>query len=189
LNEEFPMMMSPVLSQAMLRFAKALCMTLLIAPIAHASHAQDRQPNVSEPNVSQPAVQPEMIKYELDMSGKHDEWVRIEVTGDVAKLLHTRVGPSGATTMLNSLLSAVSTVVPAVRSGPNLHRWYDHKTTHVAFKPDGCMENTEPPPTCLITGVDTLTLPAGSHIRNGLISIEYEDRNLLRSVTFRLPAK
>jgi hypothetical protein len=54
------------------------------------------------------------------------------------------------------------------------------------------MEHTEPsdpPATCLITGIDTLTLPAGSHIRNGLISIEYEDRNLLRSVTFRLPAK
>jgi hypothetical protein len=158
---------------------EALLITGMIVPIAH---AQESNP---EP-IKEPEIKPIIIKYELDTAGRNDEWVRLEVTGDVVKLLHTRVGQSEASSAINSVAGLVLPVTP-----PNLYRWYDHKTTRVAFKPDDCAESAIPatPSTCLITGIDTLTLPSGRNIRQGLITIEYEDRKLIRSVTFRLPEK
>jgi hypothetical protein len=151
---------------------EALFITGMVVPIAQ---AQERDPKPLEA----PAIKPTIITHELDTSGKKDEWVRLEVTGDVVKLLHTRVGESEA--------SSVTSLIGL----PSFYRWYDHKTTRVAFKPDDCAESAIPatPPTCLITGIDTLTLPSGRNIRQGLITIEYEDRKLTRSVTFRLPEK
>jgi hypothetical protein len=160
---------------------EALLITGMIVPIAQA------QKNNPKP-IKAPAINPTIIKHELDTSGRNDEWVRLEVTGDVVKLLHTRVGESET----SSAISSVAGLVPNLPiSPPTFYRWYDHKTTRVAFKPDDCTEsgNQATRSTCLITGIETLTLPSGRNIRKGLITIEYEDRKLIRSVTFRLPEK
>jgi hypothetical protein len=157
---------------------EALLITGMIVPIAQ---AQDNPKSIKAP-----AINPTIIKHELDTSGRNDEWVRLEVTGDVVKLLHTRVGESEASSVINSVAGLVLPVTP-----PAFYRWYDHKTSRVAFKPDGCDESgiRATPSTCLITGIETLTLPSGRNIRQGLITIEYADRKLIRSVTFRLPEK
>jgi hypothetical protein len=178
--KEFTMLNSVQTSRPIgLGLIEALLITGMIVPIAQA------QKNNSKP-IQAPEIKPTIIKYELDTSGRNDEWVRLEVTGDVVKLLHTRVGQSEASSAINSVAGLVLPVTP-----PNLYRWYDHKTTRVAFKPDDCAESAIPetPPACLITGIETLTLPSGRNIRQGLITIEYEDRKLIRSVTFRLPEK
>ncbi len=158
---------------------EALFITGMIVPIAQA------QENNPKP-IKARAIKPTIIKHELDTSGRNDEWVRLEVTGDVIRLLHTRVGQSETSSIINSVASLGLPVSP-----PNFYRWYDHKTTRVAFKPDDCAAsgNLATPSTCLITGIDTITLPSGRNIRQGLITIEYEDRKLIRSVTFRLPEK
>jgi hypothetical protein len=160
---EFTMLNSVQNSRSIgLGLVEALFITGMIVPIAQ---AQESDPKPLEA----PAIKPTIIKHELDTLGKNDEWVRLEVTGDVVKLLHTLVP-----------------VTP-----PTFYRWYDHKITRVAFKPDNCPKRaiSVMPSTCLITGTDTLTLPLGRNIRQGLITIEYEDRKLIRSVTFRLPEK
>jgi hypothetical protein len=158
---------------------EALFITAMIVPIAQA------QENNPKP-IKVPAIKSTIIKHELNTSGRNDEWVRLEVTGDVVKLLHTRVGQSETSSIINSVASLGLPVSP-----PNFYRWYDHKTTRVAFKPDDCAErgNQATPSTCLITGIETLTLPSSRNIRQGLITIEYEDHKLIRSVTFRLPEK
>jgi hypothetical protein len=158
---------------------EALFITGMIVPIAQAQESDPKPVKV-------PAIKPTIIKHELDTSGRNDEWVRLEITGDVVKLLHTRVGQSETSSIINSVASLGLPVSP-----PNFYRWYDHKTTRVAFKPDDCTERgiVATPSTCLITGIETLTLPSGRNIRQGLITIEYEDRKLIRSVTFRLPEK
>jgi hypothetical protein len=158
---------------------EALLITGMVVPIAQ---AQEKNPKP----IKAPAINPTIIKHELDTSGRNDEWVRLEVTGDVVKLLHTRVGQSETSSIINSVASLGLPVSP-----PNFYRWYDHKTTRVAFKPDDCDERgiVANPSTCLITGIETLTLPSGRNIRQGLITIEYADRKLIRSVTFRLPEK
>lgn len=160
---------------------EALFITGMIVPIAQA------QGNNPKP-IKEPAIKPTIIKYELDTSGRNDEWVRLEITGDVVKLLHTRVGASET----SSAISSVAGLIPNLPiSPPTFYRWYDHKTTRVAFKPDDCTEsgNQATRSSCLITGIETLTLLPGRNIRKGLITIEYEDRKLIRSVTFRLPEK
>jgi hypothetical protein len=178
---EFTMLNSVQNSRSIgLGLIEALFITGMIVPIAQA------QENNPKP-VKVPAIKPTIIKYELDILGKNDEWVRLEVTGDVVKLLHTRVGESEASSAINS----VASLVPLPVTPPTFYRWYDHKTTRVAFQPDNCPKRaiSVMPSTCLITGIDTLTLPSGRNIRQGLITIEYEDRKLIRSVTFRLPKK
>jgi hypothetical protein len=162
-----------------LALMEALLITGMVVPIAQA------QENNPKP-VKAPAIKPTIIKHELDTSGRNDEWVRLEVTGDVVKLLHTRVGQSETSSIINSVASLGLPVSP-----PNFYRWYDHKTTRVAFKPDDCTERgiQATRSTCLITGIESLTLPSGRNIRQGLITIEYADRKLIRSVTFRLPGK
>jgi hypothetical protein len=159
---------------------EALFITGMIVPIAQ---AQPNNPKL----VEAPTIKPTIIKHELDTAGRNDEWVRLEVTGNVVKLLHTRVGESQTSSVINSLAGLGGLPV----TPPTFYRWYDHKTTRVAFKPDDCTERGIPvtPSTCLITGIDALTLPPGRNIRQGLITIEYEDRKLIRSVTFRLPKK
>jgi hypothetical protein len=159
---------------------EALFITGMIVPIAQ---AQEPNPNAIKAQPSQPTI----IKHELDTAGRNDEWVRLEVTGNVVKPFHTRVGASEVSSAINSIAG----LLPLPVTPPTFYRWYDHKTTRVAFKPDDCAEslNQAMPSTCMITGIETLILPSGLNIRQGLITIEYEDRKLIRSVTFRLPEK
>lgn len=132
---------------------------------------------------------PEIIKLKLSRSSP-SEWVRIEVSGKAVKLLHTTRGVSGFSRVTNGILGIVSPV-PL----PNFYRWDDHPPSRVVFKPDSCLENSAPQisqpssPTCPITGTDTVILTQGMDIRRGLFTIEYTDGNLLKSVTFRIPAQ
>jgi hypothetical protein len=107
---------------------EALLIAGMIVPIAQ---AQDNPKSIKAP-----AIKPTIIKHELDTSGRNDEWVRLEVRGDVVRLLHTRVGASETSSVINSVAGLVLPVTP-----PAFYRWYDHKTSRVAFKPDGCDES------------------------------------------------
>ena len=134
---------------------------------------------------------PKIIKLRLDTSGSSSgEWVRIEVSGNTVKLLHTTRGVSGFSRVTNGVLGIVSPV-PL----PNFYRWDDHPPSRVVFKPDSCSENSAPDISqpssqgCTITGTDTVILAQGMDIRTGLFTIEYTDGNLLKSVTFRIPAQ
>jgi hypothetical protein len=120
------------------------------------------------------------IKIQLDRSGEDDEWIRIEQNDNTVKLLHT-------TQVENQLFSglfdgALSFVPFPVPFSVSPQEWKDHQTTRVSFRADNCTND------CAIAGVNTLTLPKGTNIRAGLFTIEYQEGELLRSITFRIPA-
>lgn len=137
---------------------------------------------------------PEIIKLKLEGSSTRSspsEWVRIELSGNTVKLLHTTKAVSGFSRVTNGILGFVSPV-PL----PNFYKWYDHPPSRVVFKPDSCSENSVPnisqpsgSPGCTIAGTDTVILAKGMDIRKGLLMIEYADGILLKSVTFRIPVK
>jgi hypothetical protein len=157
-------------------------MGLIIGLVVPSANAREDQ----TASIAAPSIEPIIIKHELDASGKNDEWVRLEITGNIVKMIHTRVGESEASSIISTISSLLT--VPT----PSFYRWYDHKTTRVAFQLDNCVQkviSATSASSCLITGIETLMLPSGSNIRQGVITIEYEDRKLLRSVTFRLPKK
>jgi hypothetical protein len=101
--------------------------------------------------------------------------------GDTIKLLHTtRVEEKFVSGLFEGILSFIPFPTPfSFRQ----HEWSDHQTIRVAFKPDSCL-NTN----CEIVGIDTLNLPPKTNIRAGLLTIEYIEGELLRSLSFRIPA-
>jgi hypothetical protein len=137
----------------------------------------------------------QVIKIRLDNDGEDREWIRIDKDGNTVKLLYTKQVKNF---IVSSLFKAALSFIP----GPTPfsdeltpRQWKDRQTTRVAFKPDGCSENTTPnssqldPSSCMIAGNDTLVLPEGTNIRAGLFMIEYTEGELIRSITFRIPAE
>ena len=126
----------------------------------------------------QPPLQ--VIKLNLDRSGEDDEWVRIEKQDNKIKLLHTtRVKDGLVSGALNGALGFVS-FLPFVK--PNKYDWQDHRVTKVSFRSNSCKINS-----CMITGTDSLVLPEGTDIYNGLFTIDYREKDLRRSLSFRIP--
>jgi hypothetical protein len=77
----------------------------------------------------------------------------------------------------------------------NFYRWVDHETRRIVFIPDGCSDNSpallgngqQPEQSsCVITGTNSITLLAGMDIRVGLLTIEYAEQDLVRTITFRV---
>jgi hypothetical protein len=77
-----------------------------------------------EMTVAQDPIQPEIIKFKLNELSGVSEWIRVEVTGNQVKLVHTVVSPSGIAKGLTRL-----TMVPIS------HTWYDHVTSRSFFLP------------------------------------------------------
>lgn len=135
---------------------------------------------------------PQVIKVRLRTPSTSNEWVRIEVSGNTLKLVHTtRANRRAVTGLLNGVLGAVSPLpLPRINS----YRWYEHPTTRVVFEPNSCSEHLAPKTIqpsaslgCSITGTNSLTLAEKTDLRQGRFTIDYSDGDLLRSLTFRIP--
>ena len=128
----------------------------------------------------QPPVQ--VIKLNLDRSGENDEWVRIEKQANKVKLLHTTKVKDGLVSgALDGALGFVPFPLPFVKA--NKYDWQDHRVTKVSFKSNSCKTDS-----CTITGTDSLVLPEGTDIYAGLFTIDYREKDLKRSLSFKIPA-
>jgi hypothetical protein len=123
----------------------------------------------------------QIIKIQLDRSGEDDEWVRIEKQDRLLKVKHTtQVKDDLVSGVIDGALSVVPIPLPFVET--NGYNWEDHLVTRIAFQPDGCKLNS-----CTLTGTNTLTLPKGTNIYSGLLTIEYREKKLSRSLSLRVP--
>jgi hypothetical protein len=142
------------------------------------------------------------VKLRLKTSGPDNEWIRIERQeereGERVKLIHTTRDRTTASKVFNGVLGAVSPIpIPNIDS----HKWYDHPTTRVVFVPDSCSIAQQFNPasnsniqsdrlqssSCSVAGTDSVTLARGTDIYKGRFTIEYQEGDLLRSITFRVP--
>ncbi|MBE9045891.1 hypothetical protein IQ255_16020 [Pleurocapsales cyanobacterium LEGE 10410] len=127
----------------------------------------------------QPPLQ--VIKLNLDRSGEDDEWVQLEKRAGKIKLQHTtRVKDGLASGVLNGALGLVPFPLPFIEA--NKYNWKDHRVTGVSFKGDRCKTES-----CVITGKDTLVLPEDTNVSSGLFTIDYREKDLRRSLSFRIP--
>ena len=81
---------------------------------------------------------------------------------------------------MNGALGFVPVPLPFVEL--NNYHWREHQVTEVIFQPDGCRSDS-----CTVTGVDTLILPEGTDLYAGLLTVRYQEKELERSITFRVP--
>jgi len=160
----------------------ALVLNVLANPQTHATEIEVNRERLCQkfPQNSYCQKSPlQAIKIQLDRSGEDDEWIRIEKSGNTVKLRHTtQVENKLVAGLLDGALSFVPFPVPFSVSP---QEWNDHQTTRVSFQADNCSAN------CAIEGMDTVVLPKETNIRAGLFTIEYQEGELLRSITFRIP--
>ena len=145
------------------------------------------------------------IKLRLKVSGPDNEWIRLEFNNDsetgqrVLTAYHTkRVKRSFESSLANGLLGfgaeeLTSEVIdgydgPVPLPSVNFHRWRDHKTLRLAFRPDACTENISVSD-CGIEGTTSIVLPDETNIRMGKLTIEYAEEDLIRTITFRVPSE
>lgn len=168
----------------------------------------EQQANPRENKASQ------IIKVRLGVSGPNNEWILIETSDNVQgqtifRAYHTtRVKQNLLSGVVTNVLSfgagqLASEVIdgyngPAPVPDINFYRWADHKTRRLVFVPDSCSRNSPAPlengqlsaqSTCAITGTESITLPTGTDIYAGLLTIEYTEENLIRTITFRVPTQ
>lgn len=155
----------------------------------------------------------DVIKVNLKTSGPDNEWIRLERRSDPTgalslQIYHTvRVRQELLSDAVGGAIGAISPV--PLPFGVNFHDWSDHQTLRLAFQPDRCPDvaapslsrsvplnsqpsNLQPPslqpaPACSYSGTETLVLPAGTDIYAGKFTVEYQEEDLVRSITFRLP--
>jgi hypothetical protein len=124
---------------------------------------------------------PQVIKIQLDRSGEKDEWIKIEQQDNKIKVKHTTQVKDGLISgIFDAALGFVPVPLPFVEV--NKYNWKDHRVTGVAFQPDGCKLDS-----CKITGTDTLTLPRRTNIYGGVLTVEYQEKELTRSLSLRVP--
>lgn len=143
---------------------------------------------------------PKVVKLRLKTSGPDNEWIRLEMSGNTIKLLHTTRAKTTFSKVLNGLASVAPVPVPSIF---NFSRWYDHPTTRITFVSDSCIflqrlkllknsvlqtTHNSSFPSCAITGTDSVFLTQGMDIRRGWFTIEYKEEELLRAITFRIPS-
>lgn len=154
----------------------------------------------------------QIIKVRLRLSGPDNEWIRIETSnngagGTVLTAYHTKrvrqtllsnlatgLVSFGAEELASEAIDGYDGPVPV--PGINFYRWAEHETRRIVFVPVGCSDNSSTPldhgqqlgqPSCVITGTNSITLPAGIDIRVGLLTIEYAEQDLVRTITFKVP--
>jgi hypothetical protein len=159
-----------------------------------------------------PRSEPEnqILKVRLEISGPDDEWIRIEMSdrtegGTSVMAYHTkrirkellsnvvtRIAEFSARSLAREAIDGYGGPVPI--PDINFHRWADHETRRIFFVPDGCLDRTpvlpgNSQPSCLIAGDDTIVLPEGMDFQAGVFTIEYAEKDLIRSIAFRIPSK
>jgi hypothetical protein len=123
-----------------------------------------------------------VIRINLDRSGEDDEWVRIEKQNNKVKLSHTtRVKDGLVSGALNGALGFVPVPLPFVEV--NKYDWEEHQITKVSFKSDRCKTKN-----CIVRGKNTLILPKRSDVYQGLFTINYQEKDVRRSLSFKIPA-
>jgi hypothetical protein len=122
----------------------------------------------------------EVIKFNLNRSGEDNEWIRIERKGNFVKLLHTtEVKDELVSGILNGALSFIpSPILPDV----NKYNWEDHRVIGVGFKSDQCKTSS-----CMFTGKNMLKIPKKTNIHQGTFTIQYQEEDLIRAITFKIP--
>jgi hypothetical protein len=122
----------------------------------------------------------EVIKFNLHRSGEDNEWIRIERKGNMVKLLHTtKVKDEIVSEILNGALSFIpSPYLPDV----NKYNWSDHRVIGVSFQSDRCKTAS-----CISTGKTTLKIPKETDIHQGMFTIQYQEENLVRAISFKIP--
>jgi hypothetical protein len=124
----------------------------------------------------------EVIKLNLDRSGEDDEWILIQKNGDTVRLLHqTKVKNALVSGILNGALGFSPVPLPFVEA--NKYSWKNHQVTKVTFQSDNCQADS-----CKVTQTQALQLPEKTNIYQGLFTIQYRENNLMRSLSFRIPA-
>lgn len=109
-----------------------------------------------------------------------DEWIRLEQQDDTVEVTHTTRVKNGLTSeIINGGLEFSPIPIPI---DINNYNWQDHQVKGVIFQPDGCQIDT-----CQVTGINKLILPKETNIYSGLLTVEYQEKELLRSVRFRVP--
>lgn len=122
----------------------------------------------------------QVFQLNLERSGEDDEWVRIEKKGNKVNLLHTtKVEDFWSSLIINGALSFIPYPIPF---DTNTYNWEDHRVIQVSFKSDRCQTDS-----CIITSKKTLNLPPGTNIYRGLFTIEYQEEELRRSLSFKIP--
>ena len=126
----------------------------------------------------------EVIKFKLNRSGEEDEWIAIEKRDDRVKLWHsTKVKDGLISGILNAGLGAIPIPVPLPEL--NKYNWQDHQTIKVSFQSDGCNNAN-----CVVSGTaGTLIMPNQINLHQGMFTINYQEEDLKRSVSFRIPPK
>lgn len=144
---------------------------------------------------------PQIIKLKLKTSGSDTEWILIEKSENTVKLLYT-IQSKRRRGFLNFLSEIAGIPIPLPKLGSR--RQNDYPITSVVFEPDSCSlaqrlkqpENLAPQisqtsniSSCTVTGTNTVNLPEGTDIRSGRFTIKYQEGDLTKSITFRLPAE
>ena len=123
----------------------------------------------------------QVLRIQLERSGENDEWIRMEKQDNTVKILHTtRVKNDLVSGIFDGALGLVPVPLPFIEL--NNYNWKDHQVTKVTFQPDGCQSVS-----CTVTGVDTLVLPEGIDLYAGLLTVNYQEGELRRVVTLRVP--
>ncbi|MEL6496218.1 MAG: hypothetical protein AAFQ41_14010 [Cyanobacteria bacterium J06623_7] len=63
----------------------------------------------------------------------------------------------------------------------NRYHWQDYEITEVVFQGDRCQAS------CRVVGKNAVELPEQTHFSQGWFTVKYQQQELRRSVTFRLP--
>lgn len=122
-----------------------------------------------------------VIKVNLSRSGENDEWVRMEKNGNKVRLLHTtKVRDDVASTVVDGVVGLIPYPIPF---DTNKYNWEDHQVTQVSFQSDRCKTDS-----CIVTGKKTLKLPQKTNIYQGLFTIAYQEEDIARTISFKIPA-
>lgn len=131
----------------------------------------------------------EIINFNLD----EEEWIRIRKSGNTIQLYHSDRLVDG---LVSLITDGATSLIPdpgildllpfswfdLVPLDLNKYDWQDHQVTRVSFKSDRCKLDD-----CLVSGKTAIDLPVNTSLSQGLFTVEYQDKELLRSVTFRIP--
>jgi hypothetical protein len=125
----------------------------------------------------------ESIKFKLDRSGEDNEWIYIERKDNLVKVLHTSQVKDGLVSgILNGALGFVPTSFVPLPS-INKYNWEEHQIIKVSFKSDLCQADS-----CMITGKEYLDIPKETNIYQGSFIIHYQEEDLVRAITFKIPS-
>jgi|GEM_PF-3335655 len=132
----------------------------------------------------------EIINFNLD----EEEWIRIRKSGNRIQLSHSDRLADG---LVSLITDGAKSLVPdpgvldllpfnwfkLIPLDLNKYDWQDHQVSRVSFRSDRCKLDD-----CLVSGTTAIDLPEDTSFSQGLFTVEYQEKELLRSVTFRIPA-